>query len=204
MALLACALMLLAALVLVVGQMLEQRRRQRLVSQRLQGQLAREDKLGSLMRQLGASSLAQRSVSLDNETQTLLNRIGWRKANQRSMFAACQIGIPLILLALTLIGQQVLFPNNGAPWIAPLMAVGVGYLLPKRVLATAARNRQQRITLEVSTFIPLLRILFESGMAVEHALRVMSTEGQYLLPELTQELRVVLSRVDSGLELGEE
>jgi tight adherence protein C len=57
---------------------------------------------------------------------------------------------------------------------------------------------------EISTFIPLLRILFESGMAVEQALRVLSTEGQKLLPELTRELRLILARVDSGLELGQE
>lgn len=113
MAILICILLSLAAVALIVGNLLEQRRRQRLVSQRLQGQLTREDKLGSLMRQLGASAVAQRSVSLDNETQTLLNRVGWRKANQRSMFAAFQIGVPIVLLGLTLLGQQLLFPHAG-------------------------------------------------------------------------------------------
>ncbi len=115
MAILICILLSLAAVALIVGNLLEQRRRQRLVSQRLQGQLTREDKLGSLMRQLGASAVAQRSVSLDNETQTLLNRVGWRKANQRSMFAAFQIGVPIVLLGLTLLGQQLLFPMLARP-----------------------------------------------------------------------------------------
>lgn len=41
-------------------------------------------------------------------------------------------------------------------------------------------------------------------MAVEQALRVLSKDAQKLLPALTQELRLVLARVDSGLELGEE
>jgi tight adherence protein C len=35
-------------------------------------------------------------------------------------------------------------------------------------------------------------------------LRVLSTEGKQLMPALTHELRLVLARVDSGLELGEE
>ncbi|MCK6187339.1 MULTISPECIES: type II secretion system F family protein [unclassified Pseudomonas] len=204
MVLLACALMMLAALVLIGGQLLEQRRRQRLVNRRLQGQMIREAKLGSLMRHLGTSALAQRSVNLDNETQTLLNRVGWRKAQQRSMYAAFQLGTPLVLLGVTLVGQQLLYPHNASPWLAPLIALGIGYLLPKRILAATARHRQQRIAVEVSTFIPLLRILFESGMAVEQALRVLSNEGQRLLPELTRELRLILSRVDSGLELAEE
>ncbi|HJH22368.1 MAG TPA: type II secretion system F family protein [Pseudomonas lactis] len=204
MAILICILLSLAAVALIVGNLLEQRRRQRLVSQRLQGQLTREDKLGSLMRQLGASAVAQRSVSLDNETQTLLNRVGWRKANQRSMFAAFQIGVPVVLLGLTLLGQQLLFPHGGSPWIAPAIALGIGYLLPKRILALSAKYRQERIAREISTFIPLLRILFESGMAVEQSLRVLSTEAQRLLPDLTHELRLILVRVDSGLELSEE
>jgi tight adherence protein C len=72
------------------------------------------------------------------------------------------------------------------------------------MLAYAAKRRQQAVAIEVSTFIPLLRILFESGMAVEQALRVLSQEGRQLLPILTGELRVVLSRVDSGLELNQE
>ena len=84
------------------------------------------------------------------------------------------------------------------------LGFATGYLLPKRVLASMAKRRQEQISQEVSTFIPLLRILFESGMAVEQTLRVMSNEAQQLLPVLTSELRLVLARVDSGLELGEE
>lgn len=204
MALLACVLLLLAALVLLGGQLLENRRRGRRVAERLQGRMGGDAKLGTLMRQLGASTLAQRSVSLDNETQILLNRIGWRKASQRSLFAAFQIGLPIVLLGLTVIGQQVFFPEMDPAWIAPLFGLGIGYLLPKRVLAAVAKHRQQTIAKEISTFIPLLRILFESGMAVEQSLRVLGTEAQRLLPHLTQELRLILARVDSGLELGEE
>ena len=204
MVLLVGALLFLAALVLVGGQLLEHRRRERRVTERLQGRITSEARLGSLIRLLGASSLAQGSVSLDSETQTLLNRVGWRKSSQRSLFAALQIGVPFVLMALTLLGQELLFPEVEPMWIAPLLALGVGYLLPKRVLATAARYRQQRIAREISTFIPLLRILFESGMAIEQSLRVLGSEAQRLLPDLTHELRLILARVDSGLELGEE
>jgi tight adherence protein C len=107
-------------------------------------------------------------------------------------------------MGLTLLGQQLLFPHASPAWIAPAVALGIGYLLPKRVLAAAAKFRQQRIAKEISTFIPLLRILFESGMAIEQSLRVMANEAQRLLPDLTHELRLILARVDSGLELSEE
>jgi tight adherence protein C len=204
MVLLISALLFLAALLLVLANVLSQRRQDRLVTQRLQGQTGREDRLGEWLRQLGSTRLGQRTISLDNETQTLLNRIGWRKASQRSMFAACQVGAPLLLLGLTLLVQSLLFPEAEPKWLAPFLGLAIGYLIPKRVLASLSKRRQEQIAREVSTFIPLLRILFESGMAVEQTLRVMTNEAQKLLPVLTAELRLVLVRVDSGLELGEE
>ncbi|MBV4477956.1 type II secretion system F family protein [Pseudomonas botevensis] len=198
------ALLLLTAAVLLLGHLLEQRRRARQINRRLAGTLTRDNRFGTLLQVLGESRVGQHSVRLDNETQTLLNRLGWRSARQRSLFAASQIGSPLLLLVMVALIQGVLFPQVEKHWIAPLFAMGLGYLLPKRLLAMAANRRQKQLSTEISTFIPLLRILFESGMAVEQALRVLSHEARALLPILTHELRLVLARVDSGLELGEE
>jgi len=198
------ALFLLGAAVLLIANLLEQRRRSRQISRRLDGEMIRENRFGNLLQVLGESKVGQHSVKIDNETQTLLNRLGWRSARQRSLLAACQIGSPLLMLALVLLLQGVFFPHVEKQWIAPLFALGVGYLLPKRLLVMAVARRQKRLASEIITFLPLLRILFESGMAVEQALRVLSHEAQALLPVLTQELRLVLVRVDSGLELGEE
>lgn len=52
--------------------------------------------------------------------------------------------------------------------------------------------------------IPMLRMLFDVGMTVEQALRVLASEGERILPELSRELCQVLHRVDAGLELGQE
>ena len=204
MAILASVMLLLSALVLVLGHLLQQRRRERQIAQRLQGHMLRENSVGEWLRQLGSSRFGQRSVSIDSETQLLLSRLGWRKTSERSLFAASQVGTPLLAMGVAIFVQQVFFPTAQHPWVAPMLALGAGYLLPKRALAFAAKRRQQQIATEISTFIPLLRILFESGMAVEQALRVLSIEAQKLLPELTHELRLMLSRVDSGLELGQE
>ncbi|MCU0071891.1 type II secretion system F family protein [Pseudomonas koreensis] len=198
------ALLMLGAALLLISGLLDRRRRARQITRRLEGDLLRDDRFGNLLQVLGESAIGQRTVKLDNETQTLLNRLGWRSARQRSLFAACQIGAPLLLLTVAVLLQGVLFPHIERHWIAPLFALGIGYLLPKRLLAMAADRRQKQLATEISTFIPLLRILFDAGMAVEQALRVLSHEGQTLLPVLTQELRLVLARVDSGLELGEE
>ncbi|MFJ9992101.1 type II secretion system F family protein [Pseudomonas putida] len=205
MALLICALCLLIAAVLLGVQAARQLRARYLVARRLQGRLAREERLGDMLHWLGSSPLGQRLQKLDGETQGLLERIGWRRSRQRALFAAVQLGLPLLALGLTLLLQHAFIGADALHWlILPMFALGAGYLLPKRLLALAATRRQQRIAQEVSLMIPLLRILFETGLAVEQALRVLGQEGRTLVPEISEELRQVLQRVDSGLALGPE
>ncbi|MFJ4143496.1 type II secretion system F family protein [Pseudomonas sp. NPDC089734] len=204
MALLISAVLLVASALLLLSNMARQRRNERQVALRLKGQMVRESRIGSWLRLLGDTRIGQRSISLDTETQLLLNRVGWRRASKRSLYAACQIGVPIGLFGLVVLVQVLFFNDLEQPVIAPIFALGVGYLIPKRALAAFAQYRQKQVVVEISTFIPLLRILFESGMAVEQALRVLSSEGKDLLPVLSEEIRVILIRVDSGLELGEE
>ncbi|MCF3195851.1 type II secretion system F family protein [Pseudomonas bubulae] len=199
-----CAVLLLAAMALLINNVVQGRLSQQRVIQRLDGDRSGPGKLSLWMRAVGDSKFGQRSVTMDSETLTLLNRVGWRTASQRSLFAAFQIGTPFGLAGLGFLGHELFFPQSGHLLVVVLLSLAAGYLLPKRMLAYAAKRRQQEVAIEVSTFIPLLRILFESGMAVEQALRVLSQEARHLLPVLTGELRVVLTRVDSGLELNQE
>jgi tight adherence protein C len=198
------SLLFLLASGLFVGVIVQMRRRARQVVQRLDGKAPSKNRFNQWLHALGSSRVGQQSVKLDNETQTLLNCLGWRTARQRALFAAFQVGVPVLALALSALVQGLFFPEVTRPWLVPAFALGIGYLLPKRLLAAAAQHRQKKLAVEISTFIPLLRILFESGMAVEQSLRVLSNEGKLLMPTLTHELRLVLARVDSGLELGDE
>lgn len=205
MALLICALCLLVVALLLGLQASRQLRARYLVTRRLQGRLAREERLGDMLHWLGSSPLGQRLQTLDGETQGLLERIGWRRSRQRALFAAVQLGLPLLAMGLALLLQHAFIGVDALHWLVlPVCALVIGYLLPKRLLALAATRRQQRIAQEVSLMIPLLRILFETGLAVEQALRVLSQEGRTLVPEISEELRQVLQRVDSGLSLGPE
>ncbi|MCO6056572.1 type II secretion system F family protein [Pseudomonas sp. MOB-449] len=205
--LLVVVLLGLAAATLAFGLLGERQRyqrvNQRLLGKELAGNLP-DRRWQGLIRRLGGSRLARRYLAMDGETQVLLNRIGWRRASRRTLFLACQLLAPLALLGLVLLGQSLLAKPPSQPWLAPFMAVGSGLLLPKRLLAMAALRRQQALQQELSVFIPMVRILFESGLTVEQALRVLSQDGRNLMPVLTAELRGLLQHVDSGLELGEE
>lgn len=203
MALLLCAALFFVAFVLLMWQWAAQRRGRQLVAQRLQGTQVDEHRLGSLVQRMGNSGLGQRMFNLDGETRVLLDRVGWRRSRQRSLFAAIQVGVPLCGFVFGLVAQET-FYRGAPPWVLPVLGMGVGYLLPKRTLAILVRRRQNEVAKEVLTFIPLLRILFESGLAVEQALRVLASEGRQLLPVLSEELQLVLLRVDSGLSLAHE
>ena len=204
MALLISAVLFFMVFVLLVGVLARQQRRERLVALRLQGEQAGDALDDGWMERLGRSALAQRSLNMDSETRMLLDRIGWRRTRQRSLYAALQIGVPLCALGVGVLVQQILYHDSPTPWLIPMLSLGLGYLLPKRVLAYSAAQRQEQIAEEVSNFIPLLRILFDSGLAVEQSLRILSIEGKQLLPVLSEELRLILVRVDSGLALAPE
>ncbi|MDH1631030.1 type II secretion system F family protein [Pseudomonas mosselii] len=205
MAMLLCALFLFAAFVLLAVQAARQWRARQRVARRLQGRLARDERLGDWLQWLGSSPLGRRLQRLDGETQALLDRLGWRRSRQRALFAAVQLGLPLLAVGVALLLAHGLPGENRGHWgVLVLCAMGAGYLLPKRLLVLAAARRQRQIAQEVSLLIPLLRILFETGLAVEQALRVLAHEGRSLVPNISDELRLVLQRVDSGLALGPE
>ncbi|ARU89908.1 type II secretion system F family protein [Pseudomonas sp. M30-35] len=201
-------LLLSMAAALLIANALQQQRVRALVAKRLVGGREQPQHKGrrgdALIQQLGRSVLGRKLLSLDGETHVLLNRIGWRRANQRALYMACQLLLPFLMLGLVVLVISFLAEPPEKVWVFWILALGCGFLLPKRVLSMAAARRQQQLVNEVSIFIPLLRILFDAGLTVEQSLRVISLESKKLLPVLTTELDAVLKHVDSGLELADE
>lgn len=199
-------LFLLSALMLFIagGLLMYSVLREHLAARRMIARLGESTRSGSALLQLGERSGAARLGRSDPETLVLLNQLGWRSSQRRTLFFCIQIGLPVGLTLLTLVVQMGMQEPPSLPWLAPFFAFGVGYLIPKRVLAARVRQRQQRLAEEVSLMIPMLRMLFDVGMTVEQSLRVLCNEGQQILPELSRELKLLLARVDAGLELGEE
>ncbi|WP_339515742.1 type II secretion system F family protein [Pseudomonas sp. RL_15y_Pfl2_60] len=201
-------LLLSISAVLLIANAVQQQRVRAVVAKRLVGgreQAQHKHRRGdALIQQLGRSGVGRKLLSLDGETHILLNRIGWRRANQRAFYMACQLLLPFLMLGLVVLVISFLAQPPEKAWVYWILALGCGFLLPKRVLAMAAARRQQQLINEVSIFIPLLRILFDAGLTVEQSLRVISLESKKLLPVLTTELDAVLKHVDSGLELADE
>ena len=145
----------------------------------------------------------RKHIEKDSELVLAMWRAGYRSAAQRATLYGVQVILPIAALALT--GLWILingYSQNGL--LVGIVIVIVCVLLPKRVINGIAKDRLKRIDDELSLFVQMLRILFDAGLAVEQALRVMANEAKLVLPELVKELEPVLRRAEQGLDLENE
>lgn len=145
----------------------------------------------------------RKHIENDNELALAMWRAGYRSAAQRATLYGVQVVLPIVAMALT--GLWILihgYTQNGL--LIGISIVIVSVLMPKRVINGRAMDRLKRIDDELSLFVQMLRILFDAGLAVEQALRVMSNEAKLVLPELVLELEPILRRAEQGLDLENE
>ncbi|MBA4151103.1 MAG: type II secretion system protein F [Acinetobacter sp.] len=145
----------------------------------------------------------RKHINKDSELSLAMWQAGYRAPIERATLYGVQVLLPLATLALT--GLWVLingYSQNAL--LGGLIVVILSVLAPKRVLKARAMVRMKAIDEELSLFVQMLRILFDSGLAVEQALKVLSTDAEKVLPELTKEIRPILRRAEQGLDLGEE
>jgi tight adherence protein C len=145
----------------------------------------------------------RKHINKDSELALAMHRAGYRSATQRAMLYGVQVVLPLVAIALT--GLWVLihgYSQNSL--LIGISIVIVSVLAPKRVINSKAEARLKLIDDELSLFIQMLRILFDAGLAVEQALRVMAKESSAILPEMVFELTPILRRAEQGLDLESE
>jgi len=150
-----------------------------------------------------ANRVSQWVGKIDAEIPKLLDQLGWQRGSGRALFFVFQAGVPVMALGVLCV-LLVLGGDLTDTALLLIFIAGLGFLIPKRLLVSAVNRRKERLSKEVSTLIPLLRMLLGVGMTVEQALRVLMNEGRHILPELSFELRWVFGRVDAGLELALE
>ncbi|PJI49026.1 MAG: TadC [Pseudomonas sp.] len=197
----------LAAILLLLSQSRAAGREQRLIEQRLGSDALPRDgtqRIARALDRMGGSGLGQRLQLRDEEVRLLLNQAGWSGNTPRSLYLMSVVLCPVLLLAIVLVVLAAPSHANTSPLLPLAFAGGIGFLLPKRVLAYFAGKRRQRLADEVILFIQLIRILFDSGLTVEQSLRVVCREGRSIVPVLVVELDGVLAHAESGLDLADE
>lgn len=146
----------------------------------------------------------RRRVVDDEEVGVMLSRAGVHNKQARALYHAVSILSPVVLAVLAILTHLLMTPGFKSPVLVVMAAVIMGILMPKRVLGMVADGRREKIRLELPVFVQTLRILFDSGLAVEQSLRVLSQEAQKVFPNVASELDRALQRASSGLDLADE
>lgn len=82
------------------------------------------------------------------------------------------------------------------------LGFGAGYILPPRILRWQVERRREAIREEMLLVLHQLRMLFDAGLSLEHALRIISEQGRSLTPNMSVEVAAVLARINAGQERG--
>lgn len=140
--------------------------------------------------------------SKDSEILKLLVQAGYRGRARIIFNAIIRLGPVLTAILLLLInllqGQDLFRCLTFALFGFAFFYVGIRYLL--RWLAT---RRRKLISKEITTFLHMLVMLFDSGLSLEHSLRIMVEQASDIMPQLAQELERVLARIGAGQDQGE-
>jgi tight adherence protein C len=155
-------------------------------------------------KQAGRRGVLQRVSGRPGQSVELnLRRAGWTEPRHRTFYYTAAALAPVAgLLA-------------GGAWAAmtgddpkrmlalAFLGFGAGYLLPPRILRWQAERRQKTMRDEMLPVLHLLRMLFDAGLSLEHALRVISEQGKELAPQLAGEIGIALARINAGQERGD-
>lgn len=137
------------------------------------------------------------------EMQRLLVQAGWHGTKAKLIFLIMAWILPLALGALATFYAIL----NEDSWINVLFhcvfAFAATFVLIRRLLRWKAQNRRDAIRKEVIPFLHLLRMLFEAGLSMEHILLVIEQQGRDLIPNLANELHLVINRIQAGQDRAE-
>lgn len=146
----------------------------------------------------GTGNRVLRRVSQPKAVELDLRRAGWTTPLARRVYAVCAILAPVA--GMLLAGAAAAIAGKGVDQVAAtaFLGLGAGHLLPPRLLRRQASLRQKILREEMLAVLHLLRMLFDAGLSLEHALRIISEQGRELAPQMAAELGIALTRINAG------
>jgi tight adherence protein C len=132
------------------------------------------------------------------EMQRLLVQAGWPGAKARLVFLLAAWVLPLVVGLIAAFYAVLNQDSWGNAFLHLLFGFAAAFVLIRRLLRTKAQKRREAIRKEVIPFLHLLRMLFEAGLSMEHILLVIEQQGKDLIPNLADELGLVIKRIQNG------
>lgn len=170
--------------------------------------LAAQEEAGWLASAFAGKADARKTRILHSATQLQtvnldLRRAGWTSATARSIYFTAVTAGPVVGLIAGGLWGSVLYGSPERIAALGFLGLGFGYLLPPRLLHWQASRRQKAMREEMLPVLHILRMLFDAGLSLEHALRVISEQGRELAPNLAVEIGFALSRINAGQDRGD-
>lgn len=132
------------------------------------------------------------------EMQQLLVQAGWGKPQDRYYYLAAAWLLPLAVALFAGIFSFIKGRPVSDGLLHMLFAFAFWFVGMRYLLRWRAKTRQAAIRREVITWLHLLRMLFDAGLSLEHALRVLVLQARGLIPNLAHELDAALKRIEAG------
>jgi tight adherence protein C len=154
------------------------------------GPLDLEEALHDVLEKVSRSEMA--------EIHRLLVQAGWHGAKARLIFLLMAWVLPVALGVIAMFYAVL----NQDTWVNVLFhflfVFAATFVAIRRLLRWQAQKRRDAIRKEVIPFLHLLRMLFEAGLSMEHILLVIEQQGKDLIPNLADELHLVIKRIQTG------
>lgn len=134
------------------------------------------------------------------EIETLMRQAALMEDRYRAAVYASLWVLPLTGLLLSFV-----IANLQDYALPTAMSIGfvAGFVLPRQLLRKLAARRQKAIKEEMPVVLNLMRLLFDAGLSLEHALKAISEQARDITPNLSAEFDWVLTRIRHGQERGD-
>ena len=127
------------------------------------------------------------STEKASRTQLLMIRAGYRSPEGLLAMRGIKLIFPIAALA----GVYLTGMYRANPFLVPVMALGLGYLLPDMWLTWRVKSRQHKLRRALPDALDLLVICVEAGLGLDQALMKVSQDMRISHPELSEELQLV-------------
>ena len=129
-----------------------------------------------------------RSGAKTTRTEKLLQYAGYRKANALAIFnglkatSACALGL-LAGIITAVSGAEPMSVLTGV-----FAAIGIGYLLPERIIEVQVKRRSNRLRTGLPVAVDLLVLGLEAGQSLDSAITEAGREVRAPFPDIAKEL----------------
>ncbi len=157
------------------------------------------------------ASLIQKLIQLGNKSRIthiniefdkLLTQAGWDSRIALVVYLLIGRVLPIIVALVVFIAMSFVTDDTAEKLMAAFFVFSMIFVGTNMVVRWRATVVVKQIKKELVTFLHMLRMLFNSGLSLEHALLVLVEDSGDLFPHLRKQLRRVINNVRGGQDQG--